>query len=127
MSKKDGVLVQIFDYQFRLGSDSREPEYIEKAAAYLDEKMRLAAEEAGKRSPFEIAILAAMEIAEEVLEERGKTELMLNQADERLSSFTERLESHGGSTQELVEPDEPNAGSRPITRKNLSGEWKPRF
>ena len=127
MSKKDGVLVQIFDYQFRLGSDSREPEYIEKAAAYLDEKMRLAAEEAGKRSPFEIAILAAMEIAEEVLEERGKTERMLNQADERLSSFTERLESHGGSTQELVEPEEPNAESRPITKKNLSGDSKPRF
>lgn len=127
MSKKDGVLVQIFDYQFRLGSDSREPEYIEKAAAYLDEKMRLAAGEAGKRSPFEIAILAAMEIAEEVLEERGKTELMLNQADERLSSFSERLESHGGSTQELVEPEEPNAEPRPTTRENLSGEWKPRF
>ena len=79
MSKKEGVLVQIYDYHFRLGSDSRDSEYIEKAAAYLDEKMRRASEEAGKKSPFEIAILAAMEIAEEVLEERAKTEQMLNQ------------------------------------------------
>lgn len=127
MSKKDGVPVKIFHYQFRLGSDSRDPEYIEKAAAYLDEKMRRAAEEAGKRSPFEIAILAAMEIAEEVLEERKKTERMLNQADERLSSFTERLESHGGSTQELVESGEPSAESDPITKENPSRKSQPRF
>ena len=113
--------------RFRLGSDSRDPEYIEKAAAYLDEKMRRAAEEAGKRSPFEIAILAAMEIAEEVLEERKKTERMLNQADERLSSFTERLESHGGSTQELVESGEPSAESDPITKENPSRKSQPRF
>ena len=126
MSEKDGVLVQIFDYQFRLGSDSRESEYIEKAAAYLDEKMRRAAEEAGKRSPFEIAILAAMEIAEEVLEERGKTERMLNEADERLSSFSQRLESHGGSTKE-AESEESNTESRPISEEDLSGESKPRF
>lgn len=127
MSKKDGVLVQIFDHQFRLGSDSREPEYIEKAAAYLDEKMRRAAGEAGKRSPFEIAILAAMEIAEEVLQERGKTEHMLNQADERLSSFSERLESHAGSTEGSVEPEKPSGESDPVTKENPSKESQPRF
>ena len=127
MSKKDGVLVQIFDYQFRLGSDSREPEYIEKAAAYLDEKMRRAAEEAGKRSPFEIAILAAMEIAEEVLDERGKTERMLHQADERLSNFSERLKSQGGSTEKLTEPEEPCPQSDPVIKKDPSAVSKPRF
>ncbi len=121
MSKKDGVLVHIYDYHFRLGSNSRDPEYIEKAAVYLDEKMRRAAEEAGKRSPFEIAILAAMEIAEEVLEERAKTARMLNEADERLNTFTERLESQSGST------EESRPESDPIIQDNPSGESRPRF
>ena len=127
MSKKGGVLVQIFDYQFRLGSDSREPEYIEEAAAYLDQKMRRVAEEAGKRPAFEIAILAAMEIAEEVLQERGKTERMLNQADERLNSFSERLENQTGSPERSVEREELSAGSDPVTKEGPSGDSKPRF
>ena len=127
MSKKDGVLVHIYDYHFRLGSDSRDPKYIEKAAAYLDEKMRRAAEEAGKRSPFEIAILAAMEIAEEVLEERAKTEHMLNEADERLNTFTERLENQSGSTDESVGPEESKPESDPIIQDNPSGGSRPRF
>ena len=92
MSKADNVLVEIFNHQFRLESDSKESDYIQKAAAYLDEKMKQAAIESGKKSPFDIAILAAMEIAEEVLDERAKAEHLLNQADERITSVTERLE-----------------------------------
>lgn len=92
MSKADDVLVEIFNHKFRLGSDSKDTEYIQKAAAYLDDKMKQAAIESGKKSPFDIAILAAMEIAEEVLDERAKTEHLLHQADERITSVTERLE-----------------------------------
>ena len=84
MSKADNVLVEIFNHKFRLGSDSKDTEYIQKAAAYLDDKMKQAAIESGKKSPFDIAILAAMEIAEEVLDERAKTEHLLHQADEPL-------------------------------------------
>ena len=126
MSKKNGVLVQIYDHQFRLGSDSRDPEYIQKAAAYLDGKMLRTAHEAGKRSPFEIAIIAAMEIAGEVLEERTKTEHMLNKADERLNSFTERLESQSGSA-ESVGPEKPDPESDPIIQETPPPEQKPRF
>ena len=126
MSKKDGVLVQIYDHQFRLGSDSRDSEYIQKAATFLDGKMRRAAQEAGKRSPFELAIIAAMEIAEEVLEERTKTEHMLNKADERLNSFSERLESQSGSA-DSVGPEKPDTESDPILQKTPSSEKKRRF
>ena len=126
MSQKDGVLVQIYDHQFRLGSDSRDPGYIQKAAAYLDGKMRRAAQEAGKRPPFELAIIAAMEIAEEVLEERTRTEHMLNKADERLNSFTERLESQSGSA-ESVGPEKPDTESDANIQETPSPEKKPRF
>mgnify|MGYP001172757513 CR=1 FL=1 len=92
MSRESAISVQIFNQTYRLvTSQGRDGEYVKRAAAYLDYKMREAAAEAGERAALDIAILAALNIAEEVLAERDKKELLLDRADERIDSFTKKL------------------------------------
>jgi cell division protein ZapA (FtsZ GTPase activity inhibitor) len=98
--------VQIYNQTYRLGSDQANSQSIRQAAAYLDKKIREAAAVTGHRPLLDLAVLAAMEIAEEVLKERRKKEILLSEADRRISNFTRRLEDHAGDL---------SAGSGPPT------------
>ncbi len=97
MSTENSTLVRIFNHQYNVASDEGDGERVERVASYLDEKMHDAAMSSGKTAPLEVAVMAAMEIAHEVLVGRSKKEDLLDQADERISSFTKRLESGGES------------------------------
>ena len=98
MSGENAVSVKIFNQTYRLATKrDRDPEYIQRAAAYLDEKMREAAEHASHRAPLDIAILAALTIAEEVIKEQQKKDSLLNEADEQIDSFTQKLNSEEAS------------------------------
>ena len=92
MASQQDVLVQIFDQTYRIRSDDHEQEYTRRAAAYLDGKMRTAAASAANRSPLDVAILAALEIADEVIAQRRRKETMLDEVDRRITRFTRRLE-----------------------------------
>jgi cell division protein ZapA (FtsZ GTPase activity inhibitor) len=99
MSRDSAVSVKIFDQTYRLAaSRDRDADYIQRAAAYLDEKMREAAQHAGHRAPLDIAILAALDIAEEVIAERDKKERLLDQTDAQIDSFTKKLNDEGLDT-----------------------------
>lgn len=98
MSEKSRTVVQIFDHQYRIGSASADSGAIEQAAAFLDERMRQIAGTVKRRVPLEVAILAAMEIADEVLQSRNRHEQLLTEADERISRFTRKLEDETGSS-----------------------------
>ena len=106
MSGESAVSVKIFNQTYRLATDrDRDAEYIQRAAAHLDEKMREAAEHASHRAPLDIAILAALAIAEEVIKEQQKKEALLNKADEQIDSFTQMLNSEETSADS--EPPSP--------------------
>ena len=105
MSKDNSTLVHIFDRSLRISSETRGEAHVKEAAEYLDQKMRSAASTVGKRSPLDIAILAAMEIAEEVLEMRHLKDRLLTEADERISAFTRRLEDGPGESSSADEED----------------------
>ena len=92
MSNVNKTLVTIFGHAYRIGSDSADAAYIQEAAAYLDARMRSAAEATGRRAPMELAIQAAMEIADQVLASRHSRDALLDAADKRIDSFTRRLE-----------------------------------
>ena len=92
MTEQSRTVVKIFDHQYRIGSASADAGAIEQAAAFLDERMRQIAGNVKKRVPLEVAILAAMEIADEVLRFRNRREQLLSEADERISRFTRELE-----------------------------------
>ena len=92
MPQEKPVTVEIFKQTYQLGtSEGRDAEYVRRAAAYLDEKMNEAAAAVGNRAPLDIAILAALNIAEEVLAARQQKERMLDQADAQIDSFTQLL------------------------------------
>ena len=75
MARETSTLVTIFDHSLKIASDSADSARIVKAADYLDQMMRSAAKVSGRRSALDIAILAALEIAEEVLGVRRKKEV----------------------------------------------------
>lgn len=92
MSQEKPVTVEIYKQTYQLGtSEGRDAEYIQRAAAYLDAKMQLAAAEVGNRAPLDIAILAALNIAEEVISARAQKDALLNQADAHIDSFTQLI------------------------------------
>ena len=115
MSRENSTLVRIFNHQYNVASDEGDGERVERVASYLDEKMHDAAMSSGKSAPLEVAVMAAMEIAHEVLVGRGKKEALLDQADERISSFTKRLESRSTSGQASEQASEQASGSGTTT------------
>jgi len=92
VTEQSRTVVKIFDHQYRIGSASADAGAIQQAADFLDERMRQIAGNVKKRVPLEVAILAAMEIADEVLRFRNRREQLLSEADERVSRFTRKLE-----------------------------------
>ena len=73
MSQSNGngsVRVEIYDQTYHLrGSD---PEYIARLAEYVDTKMRLIAQQASTVDSLRVAVLAALNIADEYLILKGK-------------------------------------------------------
>ena len=93
MTQNNIVAVQIYNQTYHLSSEEQDPDYIKRAADYLDEKMHQSAAVVGNRSPLDIAVLAALDIAQEVLTARQKKASLLDEADQRISAFTRRLEN----------------------------------
>lgn len=92
MSQQQPITVCIYNQTYQLvNSEDQNPEYIRLAAAHLDEKMQQTAAKVGNRSPLDIAILAALDIAEEVIRARQHKDALLDRADARIDSFTQLL------------------------------------
>ncbi|MBD3181118.1 cell division protein ZapA [Candidatus Poribacteria bacterium] len=82
------IRVTIFgrDYNVKGGSDE---EYIKKLAAHVDSVMRDIADKAGSLSATRVAILAALNIADEMYKEREEskklTEKLMQELDEAMN------------------------------------------
>jgi cell division protein ZapA len=66
------VHVEIHGQQYAIRSDL-DPGYIGEIAAYLDEKMRLAARELASTDPLRVAVIAALNIVDELRRARADT------------------------------------------------------
>jgi cell division protein ZapA (FtsZ GTPase activity inhibitor) len=105
MPRESAISVKIFNQTYHLAtSQERDAEYIQRAAAYLDEKMLEASENAGHRAPLDVAILAALNIAEEALAAREKKEGLLDDTDARIHSFTQKLNEEHAPPEEDPPP-----------------------
>ena len=92
MSQAQPIAVRIYNQTYHLvNSEGQDPEYTRLAAAYLDEKMQQIAATITHRGPLDIAILAALNIAEEVLNARQHKDALIDRADARIDSFTQLL------------------------------------
>ena len=64
------VHVEIHGQRYAIRSEL-DPQYIGELSAYLDEKMRAAARELASTDPLRIAVIAALNIADEVFKARA--------------------------------------------------------
>ena len=64
------VHVQIHGQQYAIRSDL-DPQYIGELAAFLDERMRLAAQELGTVDPLKVSVVAAMNIVDDLFRARA--------------------------------------------------------
>jgi cell division protein ZapA len=84
--------VHIFGQTYSIAGDL-EPAYVQKLAAYVDEKMRAIADATGTVDTQKAAVLAALAIADEFhngVRERGEREELLREQAERCLTLVER-------------------------------------
>ncbi len=86
MDAKNVVQVQIFGHTYTIKGEA-DHEYIMGVAAYVDRKMREVTEKLPVASLSKVAILASLNIADELFKERNKTQ----SHEEQLSRRTEHL------------------------------------
>jgi cell division protein ZapA len=88
------VRVEIYDQTYQLrGSD---PEYIGKLADYVDTKMRLISQQASTVDSLRVAVLAALNIADEYL-------ILKNKYDSIANDYHVRAEQLSGALDEVLE------------------------
>ena len=73
MSGLSEVRVQIFGSEYRIASD-KDPEHIREVASYIDQKMREVASALALRTRSTVAVLTAVNLADELfkIEEEGR-------------------------------------------------------
>ncbi len=90
--KKQTVTVNIYgeDYPIRGDADS---DYIIQVASYLDAKMREVAQRNGNKSPSKVAILAALNITDELFRARNASSTEVKNIEEKTQTILEWLET----------------------------------
>ncbi|MGE5113823.1 MAG: cell division protein ZapA [Acidobacteriaceae bacterium] len=85
------IRVEIYDQTYHLrGSD---PEYVQKLAEYVDSKMRQVAAQTATVDSLRLAVLAALNIADELQLVRGKFDNVATEYTQRASHLQSALDS----------------------------------
>ncbi|MDZ7373636.1 MAG: cell division protein ZapA [candidate division KSB1 bacterium] len=87
------VKVTIFGSEYAIRGDT-DPEYIRHVAEYVDSKMREIDESTSIKSSLKVAILAALNIADELFRERAEKEALLSSYHYKLQVLASRLEEY---------------------------------
>lgn len=100
--EKNILRVNIFgtDYPLKVSANV---EYVQRIAEYVDEKMREVQGAKPNRPLHQIAILAALNIADELLQQRELSKKKLNNFEDRVKTLTYQFDS---DIQELMEAGE---------------------
>lgn len=79
--EKNRVVVSIFDQEYVVKSVEEE-EYIQKLASYLDRKMRDIQRKSPRLTPHKVAVLTALNLADELFKVREEYEGLLELIEE---------------------------------------------
>lgn len=96
--KKQTVSVNILGEEYPLKADA-DRAYIVQVAKYVDTKMREILEKVSAKAPVKVAVLAALNIADELFKERAEKEKKLSDIEERAQSLIKLLDN------ELIEQE----------------------
>ena len=83
--------VQIFGKEYPISSDQN-PEYIQKLADYVDKKMNEIASETETLASGRIAILACLNIADDLMRLKKEKEQLIRIIEERIANITKMIE-----------------------------------
>ena len=83
----EDIEVAILGQTFRIAAGSAEPEYILRLAAYVDERMRTIAQTSKAASLNRVAVLAALNIADDLL----KLQDQYGKASDDITAKTEHM------------------------------------
>lgn len=92
MSDKNEVHVQIFGTGYTIRGEA-DQEYIQEVAAYVDRKMREINEKLPVASLAKVAVLASLNLADELFRERREREELRQSVSERADRLAGALES----------------------------------
>ena len=95
VEKKQSVKVNIFGEDYPIKGDS-DASYIQEVAKYVDQRMKGVAEKLSNKLPLRVAVLAAMNITDELFNERKDKEKKLLNVEERSQFLLEQLDSKIG-------------------------------
>ncbi|MBN1503751.1 MAG: cell division protein ZapA [Candidatus Eisenbacteria bacterium] len=85
------IKVQIFGGEYKIKGQA-DPDYIAEVARYVDSKMREINEKLSVATLGKVAILASLNLADELFKERRERELTLSQVRERAAGIVSKLE-----------------------------------
>ena len=91
MDAKNVVQVQIFGHSYTIRGEA-DQDYIMGVASYVDRKMREITEKLPVASLSKVAILASLNIADELFKERARTEKSKDQLDRRAARLNAVLD-----------------------------------
>ena len=88
---KKEIEVKVLGQKFKVRSDSNE-EYIERVASFVDEKMNEVLASSKSVASLNIAILAAMNIADEFLKYKADKDKRLEEAQKKIKDIIELID-----------------------------------
>jgi len=84
-----GVLVEIFGEQYRIGGD---PKQVQQVAAYVDTKMKEIADKSPRMPKAQVAMLTAMEVAADLFKVMSERKVFTDRAHESVERLTRLVE-----------------------------------
>jgi len=89
----DVLKINIYGTEYPIKSDAQtDAEYIQQVAEYVDQKMREIEKNTQAKSSLKVAILAALNITDELFQERGSKQSSLTEMENRIKNITDSLE-----------------------------------
>ena len=88
---QEAVRVEIFDQEYQI-KGSLDPQYLGVLAKYVDEKMRLIAARSHNVDSARVAVLAALNIADEFHQAKAKYDGVARQVEKKVGACNEVLD-----------------------------------
>lgn len=89
---KSTIQVKIYGKEYTIRS-TEDPDYVQEVARYVDSKMMEVDRSGESSSPIQVAVLAAMNITDELFAERNSAGGIVTDLDERSKELSERISS----------------------------------
>ena len=88
---REAIRVEIYDQEYFMRGEL-DPEYIQKLAQFLDARMRAIAERTRTVDSLRVAVLAALNIADEYHQLKSKHEMIAQDVDRKVGKCSEVLD-----------------------------------